>query len=148
MHLAAALLAGFLLLGVTAVPASATVFGQAQSICLLPSEVALNLSTATNTPDDPLSGTSNCLALCQRWVTTCKGAVNLAKSCFNSAVAKLSTLQDAVCEEYTDPVIRRFCKSGVTGGQTSAKASLAANVEDAIAQCEGDGFGACLIHCN
>jgi hypothetical protein len=148
MHLAAALLAGLLLLGTTAVPASATMFGQVQSICLLPEVVALNMSTATNTPDDPLSGTANCIAVCQKWVTACKGAVNAAKACFNSAVAKLSALQNAVCEEHTDPGLRKFCKNGVSSNKRSAKDGLAASVEEGIAQCEGDGFGACLIHCN
>jgi hypothetical protein len=147
MHFAAALLAGLLLMGATAVPVSATIFGAAQSVCLLPAVVALEMSSSSITPDDPLSGAANCLPLCQKWVSACKGAVTVAKSCFNAALTRLSTLQNAVCDANTDPALQTLCRSGVVSAKTSAKIGLEASVADGMEQCEGNGLGACLIHC-
>jgi len=148
MNRAAALLAGVLVLGATTVPASATLSGAVSAICPVnPVEVATDMAN-TNSPSDPLSGSANCPALCDKWVSACKGAVAVAKSCRNAALTKLVSLRNAQCNVNTDAALKEACKNSLNDERTQIKAEVDASTETAKDFCEGGGLTVCLSKCN
>jgi hypothetical protein len=148
MNRAAALLAGVLVLGATAVPASATLSGAVSAICPVnPVEVATDMAN-TNSPVDPLPGSANCPALCDKWVSACKGAVAVAKSCRNAALMKLVSLRNAQCNVNTDAALKEACKSSLNDERKQIKAEVVASTETAKDFCEGGGLTVCLSKCD
>ena len=149
MSRAAAVLAGLLVLGATAVPASATLIGATGAICpVSPVEVATDMAN-TNSPVDLEPGSSaNCPALCDKWVSACKGAVSVAKSCRSAALAKLVSLRNATCNVLTDTASRLSCKNGVNTERLIVKADFDASAETAKNFCEEGGLTVCMSKCN
>ena len=149
MGLATALLAGLLVLGATTLPAFATLFGATGAICpASPVEVATDMAN-TNSPIDLEPGSSaNCPALCDKWVSACKGAVSVAKACRSAALTKLVSLRNAQCNVLTDAASRASCKNGVNTERQQVKADLDASAETAKNFCEEGGLTVCMSKCN
>ena len=144
---AATVFTGFLLLGVTVLPASATMLGVARSICGsdLPDAVAATM--ANNTPNDPL-GSANCPALCDKWVTMCKGMVGTSKACFTAAFTKVANMRYAECSFHTDPAMKEVCRGFVTSDWDYSKGQLATSVTDGLSFCGGLGHVTCRFSCD
>jgi hypothetical protein len=136
------------MLGATTVPASASLFGSTFSVCpASPVEVATAMAN-TESPFDPLPGSANCPALCDKWVSVCKAAVGVAKSCRNAALAKLVSLRYAQCNVNTDAAVKEACKNSFNGERKLVKAEIDASAETAKNFCEGGGLTVCLSKCD
>ena len=148
MNRAAALLVGILVLGATTVPASATMSGAVSALCpVAPVEVATEMANG-NSPVDPLPGSANCPALCGKWVSACKGAVAVAKSCRNGTLAKLVSLRNATCNVNTDAALKEACKNSISVERKQIKAAIDASAETAKDFCEGGGITVCISKCS
>jgi hypothetical protein len=148
MNRIAALLAGVLVLGATTVPASATMTGAVSALCpVSPVEVATDMANG-NSPVDPLPGGANCPALCDKWVSACKGAVAVAKSCRNGVLTKLVGLRNAACNVNTDAAVKEACKISINNERKMIKAAVDASTETAKDFCEGGGVTVCMSKCN
>lgn len=147
MHLAVPVLVGLLLVAGSAVPAAATLFGSVREICHDdPLQVASNV--VTDSPDDPNPGTLHCAALCDKWVTMCKGAVNIARSCSSSALTKLVALRNAACNVNSDPTFKESCLDGVAGEKQLVKTFYDTSAANGKSYCEGSGRAGCMSNCN
>jgi hypothetical protein len=104
--------------------------------------------TAGFTPDDPVSN-DDCFALCDKFVTACKGAVNASVACWKGATKKFAALQTAVCNLESDAAAVDACKDVLAADKALVKESyIDLGQENGHSYCETTALFSCNIDCN
>jgi hypothetical protein len=104
-------------------------------------------ATNNGIPDDPV-GNDDCFALCTKWVTACKGAVDASVACWRSTIAKYASLQSAICNTQSG-IDKETCLDTLSAEKSVANKDYAdAGRQRGREYCATTGLFSCNISCN
>jgi hypothetical protein len=103
--------------------------------------------TANGTPDDPV-GIANCPALCEKFVTACRGAVDASVACWKKTVAKFAAVHAATCNVQSGAA-KEACQATLAGDKVIAKEDyIDAGRTNGHEYCETTALFSCTVSCN
>lgn len=145
LPIGAALLAT--LLGATPAAALPYIVNRALNACGGTPSAAAQAVTVDGTPDDP-DGIDDCPALCGKFVTACKGAVDASVACWKKATGKFALVQAATCN-VQDGAAREACYDTLRADRAIVKESyIDAGKENGRSYCETTALFSCTVSCN